>query len=223
MLAVVDSEYRFIFVDVGAEGRASDSKIWKQTQFLQDIESEDNILGIPDPAPVPGMRGLVPYYFVGDDAFALNMHMMKPFPSSHLTYEQRMFNYRLSRCRRIVENAFGILSCRFRLFLRQQDMEPAGVQVLVLATVALHNFLRSRCGELYMPRGLADFEDKDHNLVPGQWRYQQENLDPVLGHQRVRNRPKTVKQLREDLCSWCLTREGEVSWQYRVVQPPLNS
>jgi hypothetical protein len=222
MLAVVDSDYKFLFVDVGAEGRAADSRIWKQTQFFQDMEHEDNKLCLPNPAPVPGLRGHLPYFFVGDDAFALGVHLMKPFPSSKLNYQQRIFNYRISRCRRIVENAFGILSCRFRLFLRQQDMEPAGVQILTMTAVALHNFLRIRCGETYMPRGMFDSEDTDYNNVLGQWRSNQQQLDSVTGHQRVGHRSASVKLMRDDLAKWCLSKEGEVSWQYRKVPKPVD-
>lgn len=216
LMAVVDHDYRFIFVDVGAEGRASDSRIWRQSQFFHDIDSEANVLDLPQPAVIPGIRGPIPYYFVADDAFALGIHMLKPFPGARLSYCQRVFNYRLSRCRRIVENAFGILATRFRILLRQQDMEPEGVKILVITMCALHNFLRTRCAHTYMPLGSVDHEMQDHSIMQGQWRNERQ-LDRLCRDHMVRNPSFLVKHMRLALAQWCVTKYGEVPWQYRIV------
>ena len=40
------------------------------------------------------------------------------YPRDALGMKERIFNYRLSRCRRIIENTFGILVSRFRIFRR---------------------------------------------------------------------------------------------------------
>ena len=59
----------------------------------------------------------MPYFFVGDEAFPLKEKFQKPFPRASLTFEKEVYNYRLSRARRISENAFGILAARWRAHL----------------------------------------------------------------------------------------------------------
>ena len=55
---------------------------------------------------------IAPYVFVGDDAFTLKKFMMKPYPQQNLTADKRVYNYRHSQARRILENLFGLLANR---------------------------------------------------------------------------------------------------------------
>ena len=80
---------------------------------------ENNKLNIPVADEVSFNFNIkLPYVFVADDAFGLQSYMMKPYPGQNLAVQERIFNYRLSRARRVIENAFGIMAARFRVFRR---------------------------------------------------------------------------------------------------------
>lgn len=110
MMALVDAHHRFLYVDVGANGAVSDGGLFQETDLRESLEQ--NTIGLPPQEPLPGGTADIPYYIVGDDAFPLKEWLMKPYPKRSLTREQRIFNYRLSRARLAVENAFGILAHR---------------------------------------------------------------------------------------------------------------
>lgn len=109
LFALVDADYNFIFVDAGCQERISDGGVFKDTILYRMIENKK--LGLPNPEPLPNRNTMVPYFIVADSAFALSENVMKPYAGTHVKGSpKRIFNYRLSRARRVVENAFGIIS-----------------------------------------------------------------------------------------------------------------
>lgn len=112
----------------------------KNTAFYDKLL--DNTLGTPPAESVGGSLYELNYAFVGDEAFALRPDFLKPFSQQALTNERRIFNYRLSRARRVVENVFGILANRFRILHTGINLDLHNIDVVVLTCCVLHNFLR---------------------------------------------------------------------------------
>ena len=122
LLALVDADYKFLWVNVGASGSSSDAQIFNRCKMKRKIEN--GTLGLPPPEPLgPGGPDLH-YFLLGDDAFALMPWLVKPYSRRQLTREERIANYRISRGRRVVENSFGILVKRFRVLLTTMEQRP---------------------------------------------------------------------------------------------------
>ena len=211
LLGVVDGDYKFLWVDVGANGSTSDCAVFNNSAFKEALE--DGTLGQPPYGILPGDNVRIPYFLIGDDAFPMRKWLMKPYSNRNLTDAERIFNYRLSRARRIVENAFGIMANRFRCLLTTLQLEPDTVQMLVLACVCLHNIMRLRYPGLQ--NALLDREADDHQVVPGAWRD-----DGVL--QEVRNvrgassETRDGKRLRVYLKNY-YNNIGAVPWQGNMI------
>ena len=115
LLGVADGDYHLIYIDVGAEGMTGDAGLFRDSDLAQALEQRT--ANIPDPEPFPGDTIPMPYFLMGDGAFALRSTMMTPYPAQRMQgsmpRDQRIYNYRHSRARRIVECTFGILSNRY--------------------------------------------------------------------------------------------------------------
>lgn len=167
LFAMVDTNCNLIFVDVGFQGRISDGGIFKNTQLFTNLK--DGHLSIP---PLPGQPTLVPQVILGDEAFSLIVNLMKPFSGVHPPgSKERIFNYRLSRGRRVVENAFGIMSSVFRVLRKSMILKPEKAEFIVMACVHLRNFFRNTqiSSNLYCSQGVLDNE-VDGQVIPGMWK-----------------------------------------------------
>ena len=53
---------------------------------------------------------ILPYHLIADDAFPLKSYIMKPFPHRNIEDDQAIYNYRLSRGRRLIgEHSYVIM------------------------------------------------------------------------------------------------------------------
>lgn len=160
------------------------------------------------------------------------------FIDSFFVQNSAIFNYRLSRARRVIENSFGILAARWRFLRRPIIAHPDRVILFTQAAVALHNYLRTVESTVYCPPGFVDSEDACGNIIEGSWR----NDEDVTGLQSVSrtgsNRyvlmnkfslmvsctsliyrySRTAAQTRQHFTDYFCSATGEVDWQYQYVR-----
>ena len=99
-----------------------------------------------------------------------------------------IFNYRLSRARRVIENSFGILAARWRFLRRPVIAQPDRVIIFTQAAVALHNYLRTVESSVYCPPGFVDSEDGCGNVVDGGWRSDEDSMGmQSISHTGIQN------------------------------------
>ena len=181
LLALVNADYKFLWVNTGASGSSSDAQIFNRSKLKRRIEN--GTLGLPPPEPLgPGGPDLH-YFLLGDDAFALMPWLIKPYSRRQLTREERILNYRIFRGRRVVEKSFGIL---IRVLLTTMGQRPKVVRDIVLTCVMLHNMLRSHQGGADRPPTPAD-DIQPPQGDPGEQRH----------HENLRNPSREAKHQRD--------------------------
>eukprot|EP00102_Acyrthosiphon_pisum_P026296 XP_016663506.1 PREDICTED: uncharacterized protein LOC103310578 [Acyrthosiphon pisum] len=82
----------------------------------------NNTLQLPCPTKLSSSTDLHPYCLVGDEAFPLK---------------------NLNRARRTIENTFGLLAARWRIFRKPIIASEKTVHAIIQATVVLHNYVIS--------------------------------------------------------------------------------
>ncbi|KAK7904682.1 hypothetical protein WMY93_017289 [Mugilogobius chulae] len=200
LLALVDADYRFRVIHVGDYGRSSDGGVYAGSAL--GIGMEGGTLHVPPNAPLPGAveEDALPYVMVADAAFPLKTYMMRPYPGPVNNHHMRIYNYRLSRARMVVENAFGILATRWRVLYTRISVQPKNVDAIVIACCILHNYLLSPTDNV---RLMEEAEAHGRRM---------RRIGNVGGH-RTSNDARAVRQ---KFCEFFNSPEGSVHWQDRM-------
>jgi len=146
LFALVYADYRFVFIDVVSNGRVDGSTVFRNSTLNSAMEN--NLLRWP-----------VNSFIIGDDAFPLRNTVLN-YSKVTLTLKQNIFNYRLSRARRVSENAFGILTQGFRVFGRPIELKVSAIDLVIRSACCLHIWLRMTSSN-YISLGRVDCEDLD--------------------------------------------------------------
>jgi len=140
LLAICDANYIFIFVDTGAYGRRSDDGIFRSSLIGQKLHNKE--MNIPEPQPILA-DGTSTIRDCGDKAFPLSEYLLRPYLGREgLNKDRKIYNYRLSRARRMIESSFEILCSQWRILRCPIDTTINTYMKIVQAIIRLHNWLR---------------------------------------------------------------------------------
>lgn len=204
LLACCDADGLFINIETGYAGRNSDGGIFRASAIKHWITNEG--LNIPLPSRLPDDENQYdfPYYFVGDEAFPLSRYLMRPYPQRTLDNVKRIFNYRLSRGRKTVECAFGMMAEKFQVLnsaIRCRTTER--VNDIIKSVCILHNFVRKREGVPYTQGKPFDDSETSTNITTPQ-------LRDLTIHDR-----STAQEFRNYLANYFLTPRASLPWQWK--------
>lgn len=204
--AVADAHCRFLFIDVGAYGKQSDGGVFAASSLSKFVSDERNF---PQDRVIEGLNVPMPYCFLCDDAYPLKPNLMKPFSGMGLNPLQDIYNGRLSRARRCVECAFGILVNKWRVLLKSIETtdEHAAENIVKCATV-LHNVVIDEEGidqtlMTSVREKVMNRESRERSLQTGR-RYNRSS------HSAVLTRNLWMKYFNSDA--------GAVAWQNRYIK-----
>ncbi|KAM4029736.1 uncharacterized protein ACNLHF_022392 [Anomaloglossus baeobatrachus] len=196
LIAITDAHYKFVAVDIGAYGHSNDSQVFKMSVMGRQLYG--NTLDFPAERPLPDTTGPpMPFVFVADEAFQLSEHLLKPYSSSGLTQTKKVFNYRLSRARRMVECSFGILTAKWQVLLTAINLKTETVDEVIKACVVLHNFVISK-----------ESINVDENA-------EQSTLRDYTNVSVRRSVP--VCRLRDKFADYFMSPEGRLEWQDDII------
>lgn len=194
-MGVVDAEYCFTTIDIVAYGREGDSTVFKECPFGIKLYSEE--LNLPTPECLPNITDFPqPFVIVADEAFGLHKNLLRPYPEGTLNDKRKNFNYRLSKARRYVEYAFGILANKWRVLHTPILVEPDFTDCIVKACCISHNYIRRR--DRYQ------FEDTFFN-----------NLDDIQNYGNAGARLEGIEV--RDYFAYYFVNVGAVPFQYRCT------
>lgn len=209
LLVIVDANHQFIMCDFGTNGRISDGGVLQSTKFFEKLDNK--LLNIPTED-----TDTLPYVFVTDEPFPLREDMIKPYQHASLdSDDKKIYNYRLSRVKRIVKNVFGILTSRFRIFHTQINLKPKYIDSVVMASCVLHNFLMAQSGSSYSPSDCFDCENIEDGIVTLGLSSTLSNMEP-LDPRNLGNDTDIAEQIRERFTNY-FVNEGQVPWQDKFI------
>lgn len=96
-----NANYEFTYINVGVQGKESDSAIFTQSRLYEQINND--LIDIPPAKALPVIHNdkptniaataALPYIIVGDEAFGLSSHVMRPYARAlDLNYKKKKYS-----------------------------------------------------------------------------------------------------------------------------------
>lgn len=124
-------------------------------------------------------------------------NLVKSYSSRALNYQKRIFNYKLSRARRYVECAFGILTAKWHIFTTTIQQHAEAVDEVIKDCIVLHNFVLDK----------EPLQIEEHDM--------QDTL-PSIAMTSVRS-TRAVNQMQDQSAEYFISRSVWLEWQDNMV------
>ncbi|CAM5153580.1 unnamed protein product [Natator depressus] len=145
--SMVDHKGRFTSINVGCLEKVHDARVFRNSGLFKGLQEG---IYFPDQKITVGDVEM-PIVILGDSAYPLMPWLMKPYTGA-LDSSKEQFNYRLSKCRMVVECAFGYLKGHWCSLLTRSDLSKTNIPIVIAACCVLHNLCESK-RETFMAGG----------------------------------------------------------------------
>lgn len=136
--AACDSMARFTYLSIQCPGSTNDPVAFESCSLSQQCAS------FPPS-----------FHLVGDNAYVCNETMLTPYAGTQkLSSSKDSFNFYLSQVRIRIEQAFGLVVNKWRIFRSPLTVKLANVQYVIQAAFRLHNFCIGQWD--YVPNVITD-------------------------------------------------------------------
>jgi len=129
---------------------------------------------------------------------------MRHYPRRSLTNYLNII--RLSRGRKSVECAFGMMASKFKILKRPINFKTEKIEIVIKAICVLHNLIRVHDGTYSIPQGIQQdnvdllYEDTEGNI------------------ENNRTRPSySAMEIRERLCQYFVKPYAALPWQNKYT------
>ena len=138
--------------------------------------------------------------------------------------------FRLCRARRCIENSFGILAQKWRIYRKPILADKDKTIQIVKATLCLHNWLRRKemakplSARRYCSASDVDSESRNGFITTGTWRQDTENDSNLTSVSRLSSNfhSASASEMRQIYLEYFTSSVGQVSWQDNVVNRGKN-